>query len=171
MIEVAPGLFVGNQLDFEKQVKSANGGLKDGWAVLHACKEPYHREAVGYVGRGLADRDNPEYLMARRDDRMMLNMIDAPKPEFFRDEMIDAAMTFVRQKLTGGKRVLIHCNQGGSRAPSLALLYLRKFSDRFDDMVFEDAEEVFRACYPSYQPAAGIRAYVEQHWGALAPQA
>lgn len=161
MIEVAPLLFVGNQLDYEKHVKG-----KDGWAVLHACKEPYHREAVGYAGRGLADRDHPEYVVARRGDRMMLNMIDAPKPEFFRDDMIEAGIRFIDEQRNRKLNVLVHCNQGGSRAPSLALLYLRRHSERFEDMSFEEAEDVFRACYPNYLPANGIRAYVEQHWGA-----
>lgn len=162
MIEVAPGLYVGNQLDYETRIKKAPYG----WAVVHACKEPYHREAVGYKGRGLAERDHPEYLMARRDDgmRLCLNMIDAPSPEFFRDEMIDAATDFIGAHIAAGRNVLVHCNQGGSRGPSLALLYLRRHTQRFDGMSFEDAEDVFRAAYPPYLPANGIRAYVEQHW-------
>jgi len=158
MIEVAPLLYVGNQLD-ERQVRD-----KEGWAILHACKEPFHREAVGYTGRSLADKDHPEYLLARRGDRLCLNMIDAPKPEFFRDEMIETALRFVHEQIEAKRKTLVHCNQGGSRAPSLALFYLRRHSERFEALSFEDAEDVFRAIYPAYQPANGIRAYVEQHW-------
>jgi hypothetical protein len=164
MIEVHPRLFVGNQLDYETKLKTKDGDVKVGWAVVHAAKEPYHREAVGYAGRGLADRDHPEYLVARRGDRLCLNMIDAPKPEFFRDDMIEAAIRFIKEQIDGGKNVLVHCNQGGSRGPSLALLYLRRHSERFEALCFDDAEEVFRAIYASYLPAAGIRGYLEQHW-------
>lgn len=159
MIEVAPGLFVGNAIDYERNVKG-----KSGWAVLHCAKEPYHREAVGYSGRGLADRDHPEYLVARRGDRMMLNMVDAPKPEFFNDDMIDAGVAFIVEQLASGKLVLVHCNQGGSRAPSMALYYLRRHSDAYADMTFKEAEDVFQACYPPYMPAKGIQGYVEKNW-------
>lgn len=158
MIEVAPRLFVGNALDYEKQVKG-----KPGWAVVHCAKEPYHREAVGYTGRG-CDNKHAEYLMARRDNRLCLNMIDAPTAEFFRDEMIDAALAFITEQMNKNQTVLVHCNQGGSRAPSLALLYLRRNSERFEALGFDDAEEVFRAIYPLYVPANGIREYVQAHW-------
>lgn len=159
MIEVSNRLWVGNQLDWEHAVKKLPG-----WAVVHACKEPYHREAVGYTGRALPN-DHEEYLFARRDNRLCLNMIDGPKPEFFRAQMIDAAMAFIGEQIGEGRKVLVHCNQGGSRAPSLALLYMHTSGDqRIADMSFEEAEDVLRAAYPSYNPAKGIRAYVEQHW-------
>jgi hypothetical protein len=164
MIEVDHHLFVGNQIDYETKVKG-----KPGWSVVHACKEPYHREAVGYTGRSL-DRGHSEYLLAYRDvdgaqfTRLALNMIDAPKMDFFRDEMIDAALAFMHLAVTGRRDTLVHCNQGGSRSPSLVLLYLRRYTDHFDDMTFEEAEDVFRAMYPLYLPAAGIRAYVAANW-------
>lgn len=67
MIEVFSGLYVGTQLDFEK----IDGRL--GWVVVQACKEPFHRRAVGYVGN--IDPSHSEYLVARRGDRLILNMI------------------------------------------------------------------------------------------------
>lgn len=162
MIEVYPGLFVGNQIDYERQVKGRD------WCVVQACKEPYHRQAVGYKGLG-GPRDHAEYLFCHRQDgdcrRLILNMIDAPKPEFFAEPMIDEALTFIGAGLGMSANVLVHCNQGASRAPSLALLYLRKRAGVFDDTAFEEAEDLFRGIYPQYQPAAGIRAYVQAHWG------
>lgn len=159
MIEVAPRLFVGNQIDYEKHVKG-----KVGWSIVHAAKEPYHRQALGYKGHG-CDRNDAEYLYAYRDNRLILNMIDAPKPEFFRDEMIEAALGFIRRELGGSNNVLVHCNQGGSRAPSLALLYLREADPAYQGLAFEDAEVLFQEAYPSYAPAPGIREYVKQRWG------
>lgn len=46
MIEVYPKLFVGNQQDYDLTVKT-----QADWRVVHACKEPYHRQALGYGGR------------------------------------------------------------------------------------------------------------------------
>lgn len=162
MIEIVPHLFVGNQLDYEKRIKD-----NDLWWVLHACKEPYHREALGYNGLG-GPREHHEYLFAYRDDgrRLILNMVDAPKPQFFADGMMDEAIAFIGRALEVGADVLVHCNQGGSRAPGLALLYLRRrHADWMDaDIDFETAEDMFRGLYPQYQPANGIREYLRQHW-------
>jgi len=158
MIEVAPGLYVGNQIDYEKRVKH-----EAGWSIVHACKEPYHREAVGYKGMG-CPREHDEYLYAERGRSLCLNMVDAPKPEFFADKMIEAALSFISARLAIGEKILVHCNQGGSRAPSLALLWLRRHDPVLAGLSFEDAETAFRHIYPPYQPAAGIRGYVERNW-------
>lgn len=163
MIEVAPNLFVGNQLDYETKAKGRD------WNVVQACKEPYHRAAVGYKGMG-APRDHAEYLFCYRQDgdcrRLILNMVDAPKPEFFADAMIDEALSFMAKSLEGGFKLLVHCNQGGSRAPSLALLYLRRTSAQWQAMDFAEAEKALALLYPPYDPANGIRAYVERRWNA-----
>lgn len=63
MIEIHTNLYVGNETDYEHKVKN-----QEGWDVIHACKEPYHREALGYSGRG-APKAHPEYLMAKRENR------------------------------------------------------------------------------------------------------
>lgn len=118
MIEVHENLFIGNEKDFENNVKQ-----KDGWAVVQACKEPYHREAIGYSGRSVSP-EHEEYLVARRGDRLILNMVDVENPNFFDEGMIEEALDFVGQQLDKGNKVLIHCNQGKSRSPSLGLLFL-----------------------------------------------
>ncbi len=164
MIEVAPGLFVGNALDWENLVKDKSSGKpKDGWAALHCAKEPFHREAVGYTGRA-CDREHPEYLFAFRGERLCLNMVDAPKPEFFSEAMVTAGLNFIESRLGAGLKVIVNCNQGGSRAPGIALLYLRVRQEMYGDMSFEEAEDFFRGIYPAYQPAGGIRGYLAAHW-------
>lgn len=161
MIEVAPNLYVGNQLDYENKAKGRD------WNVVQACKEPYHRQALGYTGMA-GPRDHAEYLFAYRQDgdcrRLILNMVDAPKPEFFPDAMIDEALTFIGKSLEGGFKTLVHCNQGGSRSPSLALLHLRQTNPEWQAMDFADAEKAMALLYPPYDPGKGIRAYVEERW-------
>jgi hypothetical protein len=97
MIEVTPNLFVGEQNDYDHDVAH-----RDGWAVVHACKEPHHRNALGYTGRG-APQDHPEYLVARRGNRLMLNIVDADIPAFFDKTMIDAALDFIDEALESGE--------------------------------------------------------------------
>ncbi len=158
MIEISPNLFIGNQDDYEMNVSRQSG-----WAVVHACKEPYHRNALGYKGRG-APKNHPEYLVAPRGNRLMLNLIDADDPAYIPQEIIDAALVFVHEQLNSGSKVLVHCNQGGSRSPGIGLLYLVKHTDKLPKDSFANAEQVFREIYPLYNPALGIRGFMQRNW-------
>lgn len=154
MIEVYRDLWVGDAQDYESL-----GEEESGWSILHACKEPYHRNAVGYVSIR-APREDPEYLIARRGHRMMINLIDAPDKALIRKPVIDAALHFVLDKHLHGK-VLIHCNRGHSRAPILAMLYLAKLlPERFNQ-----AEMVMAGIYEPYEPGKGMRDFAEENWG------
>lgn len=160
MIKVHSRLHVGDQADYEDRVKdTATGKPNDGWAVVHCAKDPYHRRALGYSGRG-ADRDHPEYLVAIRGREIMLNMVDVPDPSYIAPQMIDQAMAFIDQNLRAGRDVLCHCNQGGSRGPTVAMLYMAGELPQS----FAEAEHAFQALYPNFAPAAGCRGYAEQHW-------
>jgi predicted protein tyrosine phosphatase len=157
MIEVHPGLFVGDQDDYESNVKHQSG-----WRVVHACKEPYHRQTLGYTGRA-APKSHPEYLMARRGDRLILNLVDADDPRFFAPVIFDTAVAFVNEGLAAGQKVLVHCNQGESRGPGLAMLYLGSSTGTLQ-RDFELAETTFRVLYPPYRPSPGMRAFLAQQW-------
>ena len=157
MIEVYPNLFIGNQNDYE-----INPSLFRDWRVVHACKEPYHRNALGYTGRG-APQDSPYYLfLYDKNGHLILNMVDTNSPEFFNDSMINEAVRYCIEGLKNHQRVLIHCNQGESRAPSLALLVLRRIG--FYKDAFDDAVNSFENKYPLYNPKHGILLYVKNHW-------
>ena len=157
MKEVHKNLFVGSQSDYESNPK-----MFDDWYVVHACKEPYHRRALGYTGRS-APNNSPHYLFLYDEkNHLILNMVDADSPEFFRNEMINEALLYVMEGLANGKRVLIHCNQGESRAPSLAILVLRKM-DVFKG-TFSESVILFRNIYPNYNPKSGIYNYVRVNW-------
>ncbi len=158
MIEVYHDLFVGNQDDYDYNISRQNG-----WAVVHACKEPYHRQALGYKSRG-APRGHPEYLVARRGNRLILNIVDVDNPSFFAKEMIDQALDFIDEALSNGQKVLIHCNQGESRSPSIALIYLASRAGVLSKDSLEDAEEKFKLLYPLYNPKLGLREHINQNW-------
>jgi predicted protein tyrosine phosphatase len=158
MIEVYSKFFVGDQSDFGYDVSR-----RTGWATVHACKEPYHRQALGYTGRG-APSNHPEYLAARRGNRLMLNMVDADNPMFFKKVMIDQALDFISEMRTDEYNVLVHCNQGESRGPSIALLYLAARLKALPKDSLEAAEEKFRLIYPGYSPGLGIRGHLRLYW-------
>lgn len=159
MIEVAPNLFVGNQADYDGQTWGAD------WAVVHAAKEPYHRAALGYTERA-APKDHPEYLWAYRErgeqahGRLILNLVDAADPSYIPKSLIDEALTYLTLNLGAGLPTLVHCNQGKSRSPVIAMLHL---APTLPDQ-FEQAEDAMRLLYPPYEPAHGMREFARRNW-------
>jgi len=158
MIEIHPNLFIGNEYDYESRVR-----YETGWCVVHACKEPYHRQALGYTRQG-APKTHPEYLIARRGNRLILNLVDAPDPAFIPKEIIDAALEFINTNLGSGSRVIVHCNEGCSRSAGIGLLYLAKFTDKVPKDIFLEAEAVYRSIYPPYNPKSGMRGFMTGNW-------
>jgi len=149
---------VGSEMDYEKVVRH-----QDGWWVIHACKEPYHRQLLGYRGRG-APKIHPEYLMAERGNRLFLNLVDADDPAFIPKQIMDASLRFIKNALQTGGRVLVHCNEGESRSPAIGLLYLATYTDAIPRRSLADAETRFRQLYPAYSPKGGMRGFLLVHW-------
>lgn len=140
------------------------------WFIVQAQKEPYHRKALGYTGRG-APRDNREYLIAWRGNRMALNFIDAKqgslKNPYVMEEMFDRALAAIRDTLHEGRKVLIHSHGAASRAPSLAMAYLGLCGLLPAD--FEDAVALFtETYYPYFEPGNGVRSYLALNWARYA---
>jgi len=158
MKHIIGNVYVGEDEDAELILKSTN----DEWAIVHACKEKWHRELLGYTGRG-APKDHPEYLFAERGNRLYMNIVDAPKSIFFDKGMIDKALDFIHQKRKEELKVLVHCNEGFSRSPSLALLYLVKHG-LIKGETLEDAEAEFLKLYPKYNPGTGMRGFVKENF-------
>src|ERR1700719_963891 len=113
---ILPALSIGD-LDACKEITQR--GWTSTWTVLHACKEPCHRAALGYTGRG-ADANHPEYLWAERGEHdLYLNLVDAPDPNFFSVFLLCRALDYLTQKhqaalASNGRTVLVHCNKGHS---------------------------------------------------------
>jgi len=158
VIKIHPNLFVGHQGDYEYQVKG-----QDGWSVVHACKEPYHRQLLGYSGRG-APKDHPEYFFAERGNRLYLNLVDAPDPTYIPKEIIDKAIAFIHEKIAEGLKVLVHCNQGESRSPGIGFLYLLRHTDALPRTSLDAALAAFRRVYAIFQPGHGMLGYIRDFW-------
>lgn len=129
-------------------------------AIVHACKEPCHRNAVGYSGRSLSS-SHPCYLIFESDFNLYLNLIDPPAPLFMMPSFL-AFMAFVDKHIKH-REVIIHCNLGESRAPSLALLYLAKRTTVLPNDSYENAAQAFAANFP-YSPGQGIRLWLSKNW-------
>jgi hypothetical protein len=131
------------------------------WAIVHACKSPCHQAALGY--RGSLRRSHPNYLVLEMETDLYLNMIDPPGP-LFMPPLFTSFLEFAARQWEQGKSILIHCNQGESRAPSLGLLFLAKYKGEISNESFAKAAAEFQELYPLYQPGEGIQIYLKTHW-------
>lgn len=150
MKEVARNLFVGDAADYASVCDNPE------WFIISAAKEPWHRYAVGYSGRAAA-KDDPEYLMAKRDNHLILNLVDANDPAYVSDQIIDAALDAIDEHI-GTQKVLVHCNQGGSRSPTIAMLWLAERGE-LRGVEPDSIPDKFTALYPAYLPAKGMWLY------------
>ncbi len=157
MREVVRGLYVGNAADYEATKDNED------WSFVLAMKEPYHRRLLGYTGRAAPD-DDPEYYYARRDHTLYLNLIDSPLAIYIPSDVVNAALAFIAEEWGKFRSVLIACNEGRSRAPTLAMLFMRQATDLLSDD-YALGREQFRALYyPEYKPAGGMAEYSRLHW-------
>ena len=160
MTEVSKNLFVGSQYDYEQ-----NPLLFNEWCVVHACKEPYHRRALGYSGAG-APKNSPYYLfLYDKNYHLVMNIVDADSPRFFADELIDEAINYCITGLKHNKKVLIHCNQGESRAPMIAMMVMKKMGLLSNN--FDEALNYFSSIYEYLRPKRGILEYSRARWNNL----
>ncbi len=151
------GLYIGNDTD-------CFWDNRNGWSVVHACKHPCHCYAVGYKGN--LPSTHPFYLIFRRGSHLVLNLVDMNRlDDRFMRPIIMAFYSFMDEM--EGQKILIHCNRGESRAPSLAILYLAKRRNLILDDSFDAAKQSFKKIYPFYNPGQGFNKYLQQHWNSL----
>ena len=147
IVEVFPNLFVGDA-DGIPEAK------KRGMFIIHAAKEPWHRERLGYKGKA-APQDDHRYLYDANEDEMWCNLVDAHDVKYIPNDLVASIFTLIHRKLYFHQDVFIHCNKGESRAPTMALCYLLK-------VVPDYTVEKFKQVYPAYAPGKGMAAYLER---------
>ena len=150
MKEVFSNLYVGSDKDVPK-------AKEKGFAIIHAAKDGdySHRSLLKYTT--MAAPKGPEYLVAKRPDNLYLNLVDTNDPNYIPREVIDAALVFIKENLDKNHPILVHCNAGQSRAPSIAFLYLYSIGKLPAE--YYKAVRTFRQLYPDYEPAIGIKLF------------
>lgn len=155
MIEVSKNLYIGDENDCFYEIR-------EDWVVIHACKSPCHQRGVGY--RGSLPQTHPEYLISEKGDHLYLNMVDMQQPlsPRYTNPILKRATDFIEKNILS-KKILVHCNLGESRAPSIALVYLAKTGFISKDN-FDKAVEDFKKVYHLYTPGTGIYSYLKSNW-------
>lgn len=159
MTEIYQNVFIGSEQDYYSIRQSSD------WATLHCCKNPFHCAFVGY--RGSLSPSHPDYALKRKNNEMALNLVDMNSFSSsyldFNRGMFMSAFSFLDEYKEKGYRLLIHCNQGESRAPTLGMLYAARFG-AFDYVDFDASVQKLRALYPSYNPKQNIYMTVKSLW-------
>lgn len=152
MVEITKNLFIGDDNDFNS--------VDDSWYVVHACKDPYHRKLLGYRTPGCPKCE--EYYFAERDNILYLNLVDADNVQYIPNVVINKALDFIDEHIKDNK-ILVHCNLGESRSPSIGLLYLRKMG-YFDGKSVSQGMFEYKEIYKKFNPNHGMMDYIIQNW-------
>lgn len=172
MVEVYPGLFVGNQENYEVMTSFPQyNEFEKEFSFIGAAKYPWHKEHAkmdgsdceGYDGKAMP-KDQKEYLYAEREHALYCNLIDTKDPAYIPDEIILKCIDFIKKEMQNDRKVIICCNQGESRSPSIALMYM------IEDGFFDDCKSIydifirFKSLYQNYKPANGMEQKVIEFW-------
>jgi hypothetical protein len=153
MKQVSENVYVGNLDDYRNVAQDSS------FVFVLACKYPCHKVVVGY------DKDispnHPEYISAIRSNGIAINMIDAESPLMFNHQQFFDAIDFMESN--SDKNIMTVCNQGQSRSPSIALLYLSR-KKLIDNKNYEAAKRDFMKLYPDYLPNMGIKGFLSINW-------
>lgn len=149
------GVWIGNR-------EALSAALHDPeWALINTSKH-MHATLVGVRSIQLSKHQN--YLRLEREGLLSFNWVDgeAKMYDWHKPEAFICALDFI-DTWRPLRRVLISCDQGGSRSPTVGLLYLAKRARLIPAGDFAEARRDFVSIYPRYAPA-GIANYVARHW-------
>ena len=122
-----------------------------------------HLQPLGRVGQIHAVQANVRYPAsieaAVRDADAVINLVGIL---FER-----GAQRFAAVHTAAARPLLLHCNKGESRSPTLALLHLALQRKTLPHVSFAEAGAAFQAIYPAYRPGQGIQQFVSGHWNQL----
>ena len=164
--QVYDGLFVGNGCDTYKFAGS----------ILHCAKNPWFDDAAANIRllensappieRGIFPSLVNGNVILVEYNEMALNMVDVADPSYFSHEMVNSGLQFISDRMADGDPVLVHCNMGVSRSPSMAFLWMFEhglFADESGVLIeYRYAKDDFEGLYPDWYPGNGIRAYLDK---------
>ena len=112
-------------------------------------------------------RDHPHCLAFEDGQFLSFNWVDGPARmyEWSGPSSFVRALDF-SDRWHPTKSILINCDLGQSRSPTVALLYLAKRLKTISEDSFAAARADFVLIYPQYAPS-GIADYVSEHWSEI----
>ncbi len=133
-------------------------------AVIHACKSPCHQRAIGYSGS--LPKAHEHYLARADEHDLWLNLVD-PHIPLFQIDSFTHFLAFAAPRHDSGQSLLLHCNLGESRSPTLALLLLARHLHSLPAHSYAEARAAYESLDPAYRPGTGIAQFFTENWHAL----
>lgn len=145
-------LFIGVLTDLTK-INEKN------WAIVYATQTVHYRILGWDRGINKPDKNHPNYIYYEKDNKLSLNWVDcaAYLYNWSRIDTFIKILNFIDNWISK-KNVLIHCDQGQSRSPTIGILYLAKRAKRISNDSYMDAKKEFMERCPHYLPGGiGLR--------------
>jgi protein-tyrosine phosphatase len=158
MKEIHNNLYIGDDGACASCTRNSN------FCIVHACKS-CHKKALNYASS--LPNTHPNYLTYENGEHLFLNIVDMYDellPQFMRP-IVKETLSFIESRIQH-KKILIHCNFGSSRSPSLGFIYLAN-KGIIPNNSYESALQEFLKLYPRYMPGAGITLYMQHDWNWL----
>ena len=129
--------------------------------VVNTAKS-VHYQILGWEKK--SPESDPHYLSFEDGQLLSFNWVDGDSYlyEMGGPEAFTHTLNFIDHWI-GSKEILISCDQGRSRSPTIALLYLAKRLHLISGLSCVEARAGFEAFYPGYPPS-GIGDFVSTHW-------
>ncbi len=136
----------------------------EGWAFVHATQTIHYKIFNWNRKYNKPKKTHPNYIIHEKGSRLSLNWVDGGSHlyDWSGPETFIRVLDFI-DKWVKEKKVLVHCDKGQSRAPTIGLLYLAKRLKRIPNESFSSARDEFAKIYPNYLPG-GIGDYVKEKW-------
>ncbi|WP_028329137.1 dual specificity protein phosphatase family protein [Brachyspira alvinipulli] len=123
-------------------------------AIVHACQSCFVNSVHGNKG---------DTKVFEINNNLYLNLLDISSLSFeYAFPMIKRSMEFIDEHIKD-MEVLVHCNFGMSRSPSIALLYMAR-KGYINNNSFKDALKDFVKIYSYYSPGLGMYRYFDTYW-------
>jgi len=152
IIEIFSNLFIGDENDCAQ-------ATVDKFSIVHACKSPCYDRFITeqQIEKPGIDEIGYLYLPIDIKEDLYLNIIDRPNPRFY-TPLFDVALDFIYKKIKEDKKVLVHCNKGLSRSPTLVIAYMCKFRGvdirRWSDVLLKKID---------YNPSVGMFEFLDSY--------
>ena len=129
------------------------------WYLVNVANT-LHLKLHGWPHR--ADKTSPYYVIHETSKWISVNWVHSPNPQLFNFQnngvnIVKQVLAFIQKRHEENKKILVTCDQGLSRSPSIALLYLARISQTIPATTFFEAYNEFVKIYPLYQPGEGIK--------------
>lgn len=137
------------------------------WAVVHATQTIHYQYFGWNRTTNKPDKNHPNYIYFEKDNHLSLNWVDgaAYLYNWSGTKTFVDVLNFI-DKWIQTRKVLVHCDQGFSRSPTLCLLYLSKRGKKIEDSSYDNAKNDFIRFFPQYNPG-GIGEFIRTNWKSI----